>query len=807
MSRVLPLLLALGLASAAQAQSVAGTVRDAETRRPLAGATVYAPAFERGTTTDDGGAFRLALPVQAESVRLRVSFVGYRTDTVAVALPQAGPLDVALAPEAAALGTAEVVADRRDAVASTRMSTTTITAREVERLPALLGEPDPIKTVQLLPGVQSGSEGQTGLYVRGGGPDQNLVLLDGAPVYNVSHVLGFLSVFNGAAVDRVELTTGGFPARYGGRLSSVVDVSMRGGSREGYAAEGSVGVVASSLTAEGPLPGTGRRGTFLVSGRRTYIDALARPFLASRTDGREFTSYFYDANARLALDVGQGDWVTLTAYLGDDEYGTAYRETAPGGTTERFAGGAAWGNAVGSLRWRRTHSDRLSTTLALVASRYRFVTRTRLEQGASPGALDEFQEVAYSSGIADVGGRTDLRWAPAAGHDVRAGAALTRHGFSPGAGALRVQLADSAAVEAARQVAEALGSADQDYVTWEASAYVEDDVEIGRGLAANVGLHAAGMRVGGRTYASLQPRLSARLRLGPDLSVKGSFSAMEQYLHLLANTGINLPTDLWLAPTERVPPQRAWQAAFGAAARRGGLELSVEAFYKDMRNVVEYEPGASFAVPGEGWEDKVEVGRGWAYGAEALVRKGAGRTQGWVGYTLSWSRRRFDGLNDGRPFPYRYDRRHDVSVVLSHRFSDRLDLGATWVYGTGQAVTLATARFFENGLLDPRQLRRLDPSNPEGYVEPPTLVAYGPRGGYRMAPYHRLDVVLNWHFGGALFLRGGESTLSVGAYNAYSRRNPFFLFAAPGENGGRVYKQASLFPILPAVAYRFRFGP
>ncbi|MDX1531649.1 MAG: hypothetical protein R3362_08995, partial [Rhodothermales bacterium] len=307
-------------------------------------------------------------------------------------------------------------------------------------------------------------------------------------------------------------------------------------------------------------------------------------------------------------------------------------------------------------------------------------------------------------------------------------------------------------------------------------------------------------------YASLQPRLSARLLLTSDLSVKASFSTMEQYLHLLANTGINLPTDLWLAPTERVPPQRAWQAALGTAAELGrGWTLEVEGFYKDMRGLIEYEPGASFAVPGTDWQDQVAVGRGWAYGAEVFLRRSAGRTTGWLGYTLSWSRRRFADLNDGRSFPYRYDRRHDVALVLHHRFSDALDVGLTWVYGTGQAVTLATARFYENGLLDPRQLRRLDPSNPGAPVELPTLVHYGERGGFRMGAYHRLDLALNWHFGGALFLRGGESTLSVGAYNVYNRRNPFFLFAAPGEGSGRVYKQASLFPILPAVAYRFRF--
>lgn len=782
--------------------TLSGFVSDAESGERLPGASLFVPILEAGTTANAAGFFSLTLPVRPDTLRLRVSYVGYRTEAVALVLSEDRRLDVALVPEPPEAGEVEVVAERgEDAVGSTRMSVTALTAAEVERLPALLGEPDPIKAIQLLPGVQSGAEGQTGLYVRGGGPDQNLVLLDGAPLYNVSHVLGFLSVFNADAVGRVELTTGGFPARYGGRLSSVVDVTMREGSRNRHGVEGSVGVVASSLTAEGPLPLASGRGSFLVSARRTYIDVLARPFLKDQADGRSFTTYFYDLNARLTLGPTPRDRLALSAYLGNDVYGTAY-ETADGSFSERFEGGATWGNALATLRWSRPLSGRLFATAALTASRYRFLTTTRLVQAnAGPTPAESFQEVIYASGITDLGGRADAEWTPSAGHAVRVGASLTRHGFNPGVGTLVYQLADSAAATTQGLTPDTFG-----FTTWEGFVYAEDDVGLSARLQANVGLHASAMRVGAQAYASLQPRLAARYLLGPDWSVKASFTTMEQYLHLLAHTGINLPTDLWVAPTERVPPQRAWQAAVGTTARLGrGWTGSVEGFYKDMRGLIEYRPGASFVTPGAGWEDQVEVGRGWAYGAELLLRRTAGRTTGWLGYTLSWSLRRFDGVNDGAQFPYRYDRRHDVELVLSHAFSERLDLGLTWVYGTGQATTLATARFFENGLLDPGQLVLLDPNYVGGPPERPTLLDYGPRGGFRLAPYHRLDLALSWHFGRAFLLRGGESTLSVGAYNAYNRRNPFFLFAAPGVGEGRVYKQASLFPILPAIAYRFRF--
>ena len=781
--------------------SVTGTVTDAETAEPLAGANLYAPALQTGTATDLDGRFRLALPAGTDTVTVRVSFVGYAARTLR--LRAGSRVDVALAPEA---GLDEVAVESSrdgDGVRSTQMSTVTLDAAEVTALPVLLGELDVLKTIQLLPGVQSGAEGSTGLYVRGGGPDQNLVLLDGAPVYNPSHVLGFLSVFNTEAVRDVRLVTGGFPARYGGRLSSVVDVRLRDGDRDSVRTAGSVGVVASALTVEGPLPGA---ASFIVSGRRTYIDVLAAPFLARQAPDQSLTAYFYDLNARLSADLGPRDRVSASGYLGDDVYGTGSDLTFRSGTTtyrERTESAAAWGNVAATARWDHDFSPRASLSAALMLTRYRLSTTTRLSQRRTADSLaapllDQTQEAVYASGISDRIARADLFVQPHPAHAVRAGVSVARHAFNPGVGVLSYQLT-AAAPETRSLTPSTFG-----FTTWETDAYVEDDAEITPWLQVNAGLHASALATGGRTYTSLQPRLAARALVRPGLSVKGSFSTMEQYLHLLTNTGVNLPTDLWLSATDRIPPQRAWQAAVGVAAESGAWEATAEAYVKRMRNVIEYRPGASFISPGQSWEDKVEVGRGRASGVELFLRRRTGRTTGWVGYTVSWSTRQFDALEGGVAFPYRYDRRHDVSVVLAHQLSRRLTLGATWVYGTGQAVTLATARFYENGLLDPGQLQRLDPRS-TAPLALPELRQYGPRGGYRMAPYHRLDLALSWEVGGVPFVRGSEGTLVVGATNVYNRHNPYFLFSAQDASGSRAYRQASLLPVLPSLAYRFRF--
>ena len=771
---------------------LSGTVTDSETGERLSGANVYVPALQKGATTNNAGVYRLSLP--ADSVTLRVSHLGYETRILRLHLTNDRTQDIALVPSPFELEELEIVGEENNLVESTQMSATTLPIAEIERLPAFLGEVDVLKTIQLLPGVQSGTEGSTGLYVRGGGPSQNLILLDGAPIYDPSHIFGFMSVFNPDMVKDVRLIKGGFPARYGGRLSSVVDVTMEDGSHQQYETEGSLGLVFSSITAEGPI--LEDKASFIVSARRTYIDVLARPFLnQSLSQGQSLTSYFYDANAKLTYSPSPRDKLSLSTYLGRDVYGSSVENVDRAQTPtfrQRTTSETDWGNLVATLRWNHVFSGALSAETTLLHTQYDFNVLTRLKQiEETDPPTTQSQEAVYRSGISDLGAQVDFDYQPSSEHHVRFGGKVTRHAFNPGVSTLQVQASDAGVLDTT------LTPNSFGFTGTEGYLYAEDDVEVTDRLKANLGVHASAMRVEGRTYSSVQPRLSARYLLRPNWSVKGSFGTMKQYLHLLTNTGINLPTDLWLAATDEVGPQRAWQVALGSTYSFGNYVLSLEGYYKDMRGLLEYEPGANYLAPNENWETKVKAGRGWSYGAELFFRKKEGRTTGWIGYTLSWTRRTFDALNGGNAFPYRYDRRHDLSVVLSHRLSETLDVGATWVYGTGQAVTLSSGRFFDGRLLDPGVVA--------GGQSLPQLRTYSSRGGYRMPPYHRLDLALNWHFEEAFFFDAGTSTLSIGGYNVYNRKNPFYLFTTRGQDGARQFKQASLFPVLPYISYRFQF--
>jgi hypothetical protein len=771
---------------------LSGFVTDAARGERLVGATLYVPALRTGTVTNADGFFRLVLP--ADSLVLHVSYLGYRPLLLPLRLQHDTELRLALTPTPVGLDEVEVVAERGEV--APRMGAVTLSVEEIRKLPALLGEVDVIKALQLLPGVQAGAEGATGLYVRGGGPDQNLILLDVTPVYNISHVLGFLSMFNAEALQQVRLVKGGFPARYGGRLSSVVDLMPKEGNLRRFEADGTVGLVFSSLTVQGPLARD--RASFLLSARRTYIDVLARPFLNRRLpEGQRLAAYFYDTNARLHYAPTPHDRLFLNGYLGRDVYGSTYETTDPLRRPvyrERNTGGSDWGNRTGTLRWQHRFSNRVLSNATGFYSHYQFDVRTRLEQiEERQPPVRQSEEVLYTSGIADLGARLDVDYQPAPGHNVRLGGGATRHQFNPGVSRLRLRLADTGALDTT------LTPNAFRFSGTEAFLYAEDDFPLTRRLRLNAGLHGAALQVQGTTYTSLQPRLSLHYRRSPGFEVTAAFSTMEQYLHLLTNSGLNLPTDLWLSATSRTRPQRAWQAALGTTHTLGGgaWRASLEGYYKDMRGLIEYAPGASYLSPHEDWQDKVVVGRGWSWGIEVFLQKQRGRTLGWVGYTLAWAGRQFDALNDGQPFPYRYDRRHDLKLVLTHRRSERLDLGLIWVYGTGQAITLAEARYYDGRLLD---LRYFD-----GTLPLPELRGYGPRGGYRMAAYHRLDLSLNRHFRKALFLRRGEGTLAIGAYNVYNRKNPFYLFAVRSPDGSHRYKQASLFPVLPFVSYRFHF--
>lgn len=762
--------------------TISGHITDLRSGEALLGATVYELRSGKGTVSNPYGFYSLTLP--ADSVVLRFSYVGYQTLELRLKLGGQVTQQVKLEPSLE-LREVEVVGRRTgDEVESTRMGTVEVPMEMVRSLPVLLGERDVLKTIQLLPGVQSGNEGGAGLYVRGGGPDQNLILLDGVPVYNANHLFGFFSVFNTDAIRSVTLTKGGFPAEYGGRLSSVIDLRMKEGDNQKLHGEGGIGLIASRFTLEGPI----KKDTtsFMISARRTYLDLLARPLIRSASGGNSVGGYyFYDLNTKINHRFSERSRLFLSGYFGRDKFFVRDRyEWNNGGDAyeDRNEVGLDWGNAIGALRWNYVFNPRLFSNTTLTYSNYRFTVFNEYEniRTVNGDRRTNTNSISYRSGIEDWSVRTDLAYTPVPEHYIKFGGGLILHKFTPGV--------SRAKEDSEEQRSDSTYGSPPTYAQ-EFFGYVQDEFTLGDRVKVNAGLHGSGFLVKNKTYLSLQPRISGRYLINERSSVKASYANMAQFLHLLTNAGIGLPTDLWVPPTDRIAPQFADQVAAGyTRSLTDAYVLTFEVYHKQMRNLIEYKDGATFLATGTDWQNNVAVGNGRSTGAEILLEKKTGKTTGWFGYTLSWTDRQFDELNQGRVFPYRYDRRHDVSLAVTHRFNERLDVGLVWVYGTGNAVTLPLERY-----------ETLPQLNLFGQVSEIEHIAE--RNNYRMPAYHRLDLGVNMH----KKKKWGERTWNLGFYNAYSRQNPFFLYFSFDTAGRQRLTQISIFPIIPSATYSFKF--
>ena len=666
------------------------------------------------------------------------------------------------------------------------MSLSEIPINTIKSLPVIFGEVDVLKTIQLLPGVQSGSEGTSGLYVRGGGPDQNLILLDGVPVYNADHLFGFFSVFNADAIQTVSLIKGGFPARYGGRLSSVIDIRMKEGNNKEVHGEGSVGLISTKFTIEGPI--LKEKSSFIISVRRTYIDILAQPLIKSFSDGVSAGYYFYDINAKVNYIFSDTDRVFLSVYTGRDKAYSKLKDNYTDNSisyenTQKAA--LLWGNITSALRWNHMINRKLFSNLTLTFSRYRFeVGQNSNSKETNNGTTTEKNyEFTYFSGINDLTAKIDFDYHPNPNHSIIFGISETYHTFSPGINVFKVDDGSNSS-----NIDTSFGNSN--IYANEISLFAEDDIRITDRLKANIGLHLCGFYVKESFYKSIQPRVSARYLVNEKLSIKTAFSQMNQNLHLLTNSGIGLPTDLWLPATNNIKPQISYQFAAGVFYDLiKGYEFSIEGFYKTMSNLIEYKEGVDFFGSFDSWENKVEVGKGWAYGSEFLIRKTKGKTTGWIGYTLAWSNRQFDNLNFGKKFSYRYDRRHDIAVAITHNFTEEVDVGLTWVYGTGNALSLPIEKYPSVN------------NNFQQYFYSSEIQYYDGRNGFRTPAYHRLDVGINLH----KKKKWGVRTWSFGIYNLYNRKNPFYIYFNSDNNGHNRLTQISLFPIIPSFSYSFKF--
>lgn len=772
-----------------QKYTISGYVNEKGSKELLVGVPINIPEIKSGTTTNPFGFYSITLPAM-DSITLVFSYIGYSPIVKRIKLDKDISLSIDMEPSAKFMKEFEVVAERIAKISqTTQMSSINIPIEQIKDIPALMGEKDVLKILQLMPGVQKGGEGSAGFYVRGGGADQNLIILDDAPVYNAFHLFGFFSLFNGDALKSMELIKGGFPARYGGRLSSVLDMRMKEGNKEKFGVECGIGLISSRLTVEGPVKKG--KSSFLVSARRTYIDLLIAPIIAAANQGSTGGYYFYDYNAKFNYDFGENNRLYVSGYFGKDKF--YFKDIFE---EDIFSGSLGWGNATSTARWNHLFNSKVFSNASAILSDYKFLTRADEKSGTDP-----LFSLKYYSGIRDYGVKYDVDYHPSMKHYIRTGLMSTYHLFTIQALTLKDNNPSGGNINK-KTLTEGIESA----------IYLEDDFKISPNLKTNFGFRFSHFYTDGKNYFKPEPRISMSYNIREDMAVKASYADMNQYIHLISNTGIGLPTDLWVPATKNLSPQNSKQWAAGVAKDllKQNLAVSVEGYYKQMYHVLGFKEGASFldadTEPDQNqtstfsWEKSVTSGKGWSYGAEFLVQRKSGKLSGWIGYTLSWTQFQYDSLNFGKKFYAKYDRRHDISVVAIYKLrkentdtgDDGITLSGTWVYGTGNAITLPVSSYAAPGH---------DPGNNsfgwvyDGYSE------YTDKNAFRMAAYHRLDFGIQFH----KTKKHGVRTWEFSIYNAYNRKNPYFYYITSTSTGSNVLKQISLFPFLPSVSYNFKF--
>lgn len=762
--------------------TISGYIRDKSSGETLIGATLSIKTSSKGISSNQYGFYSITL--EAGKYNLLCTSVGYKSQSISLELNMDSGMNIDMENGVALSQEVVVTARKRDNnVKTAQMGKVSLQIEQIKSVPAFLGEVDLLKVVQLLPGVRNAGEGSAGIYVRGGGPDQNLILLDDAVVYNTGHLFGFFSVFNSDAIKNVTLIKGGMPAQYGGRLSSVLDVSMKDGNNQKLQVDGGIGLIASRVSIQGPLKK--EKASFIISARRTYIDALTKPFVSKTSQFSGSGYYFYDLNTKLNYKFSDKNRLFLSGYFGRDVFDFVNGQ-------QSLNVNIPWGNATGTIRWNHVFSKKLFVNTTALYNDYNFSFK------ANQNNFD----VKLASGIKDVSIKQDYDFYPFSKHKIKFGAAYTYHRFKPSVVSGKQDSVEFNPVNPQLKYAN------------EVSAYIQDDWEISSKFQFNAGLRysmfqqigpyklyqtdANGNKIdstvfsGGKpvkTYGGLEPRVTMRYSINDETSIKMSATRNLQFIHLVSNSGSTLPTDIWVPSTYKVKPQLSWLYAAGLFKnfKNNMFETSIEFYYKDMQNQIEYKEGYT---PNslDDTENSFVFGKGWSYGSELYINKAKGKFTGWIGYTLSWTWRKFADLNFGEKYPAKYDRRNDLSLVGMYELNKKWKLSATFVYGTGNAATLPERFYIVDGVLTQE---------------------YSRINQYRLPSYHRLDV-------GAILTpkknenRKWKSEWVFSVYNVYNRKNPYFIYfdqtGSLGQGNLQIQaKQVSIFPVIPSVTWNFKF--
>jgi len=794
---------------------ISGFVRDSESSESLIGASVYDLHTRRGTASNSYGFFSVSL--DPGDIELRVSYIGYQPQVLSFPFMEKDTMiTINLAGNAMVQEIVVLSSDKeRQQHLTTQMGALEINQQTIRNTPVLLGEADIIKTLQLTPGVATGVEGLAGMYVRGGNMDENLFLIDGNPVYQVNHLGGIFSAFNPEVIRGMDFFKAGFPARYGGRLSSVVDVHTKEGNMKEFHGSASIGLIAANLNLEGPI--VKDRTSFVISLRRTWLDAILKPMLAiqnksMKEDGEKYNAnyFFHDLNIKLNHRFSDRSRMYLSLYNGKDKLDAESKTfDAPNYSREintDFRSRLEWGNLMATAGWTYVYTPKLFGRVSAFYTRY----RSSMEQENKYEVLgNRYSELDLNSfaqnitGISDFGFRSSFDYMPSTSHRVRFGGDAVLHRFRPEYSQVNVNGKQSD-----------LGTTFTDELFWarEFGVYIEDDWTLSPALRVNAGLRYSLFHVNGKLYRGLEPRLSIRWLLRDELSLKASYARMNQYVHVLATSYINLPTDAWMPVTNKLKPLICDQLSAGLYYNLNNtFDFSLEGYYKRFTNLLDYKDGHSFLPSFTPWDEKLANGTGRGYGMELMARKQTGKTTGWVGYTLSWSDRKFKEIDEGERFPSRFDNRHKLNMVVMHKLTSKIELSAAWTYSSGNRTTLSLEGY-ETFMPGSDMFDHITLPAPVDY--------YGRRNNYKLPDYHRLDLGINFY---RPKKNGRMGIWNVSIYNAYSRMNPFMIYrdtestyyqpesntnAQQEKNDIRhtvKYKQVSILPIIPSISYTYRF--
>lgn len=775
--------------------TISGHIYDIESSETLIGAGVLSESNNRiGTVSNEFGYYSLSVPIdKLDNLRFIFSYIGYTEEVIELSQAKDTIINIALKPSLE-IKEAVVVAHKEAGIKSNYLGSVDVPLQHIKQSPMLLGENDVLKSLQLLPGVQSGNEGFTGLFVRGGGPDENLVMLDGIPIYNVDHLLGIFSVFQTEAVKKVTLYKGSFPARYSGRVSSIVDVRTNDGNMKETEGSFTIGLVTDKFHLEGPI--IKDKLSYSVSARGT-LTGLLLP-LASKMLNQEETGtyFFYDINSKLSWRINDRDRLYLGAYLGSDVLkfeNNANNDLSLGEVLiqERYKMGYSWGNKLVSLRWNHIFSNQLFANTTIAYNQYKMKVNSDVKEKRNEEGMDieSIYSLAYHSSIQDISARIDFDYKPSSEHIIKFGGEFVHHIYTPqSVNHLNFNLKfDDMALSDTLVV----NQSQRKHLGSEVSIYAEDNMKVGERFTLNPGLLFAVFNTQSKTYYSLQPRLNTKLSFDV-LSVKAGYSRMAQYVHLLSSSSFTLPMDLWVPITKDIRPVTSDQFSLGFYSDTVyGWEFSLEGYLKLTKNILEYKEGTSSIMgSGTNWEDNVAMGEARAFGVELMAEKTLGVLTGWLSYTWSKSDRIFpDGsINAGRWFPYKYDRRHSIDLALTYKPKKNIDLNLTWQYSSGGTTTVATGKtafIGVNGIV----------------VEDEVL----DRNNLRLPPSHNLNIGINIHKAH----RKGESVWNFSVYNVYNQKNPNIVMAQSIQNQDGEYKLAldkiTILPLLPSLSYTRTF--